>query len=590
MIENELVSKWISEAKKLLNPDDVVLIDGSKEQYQDICNQLLEAGVFKKVNPDFSPNSFWATSNPNDVARVEGRTYICSKSEKDSGPTNNWRDLNEMRGKLNSILKDSMKGRTMYVIPYLMGPSGNKNSKVGFELSDSAYVVANMFIMARVGQVALKHLEDFPQEYVKGIHSTCDINPDERYIAHFPDTLEIISVNTNYGGNALQGKKCFALRLASIQAKKEGWLAEHMLILAITNPKGEKNYIAAAFPSACGKTNLAMVIPPKEYSENGWKVETVGDDIAWLNFGEDGKLYAINPEFGFFGVASGTAEHTNPSALAALKKGNCIYTNTAFNPETNEPWWDELTDKAPEKLIDWKNREWTRESDERPDHPNARFTCPILNCPTLAPEYESGKGVPISAIIFGGRRKTTFPLVLKANSAIHGIYLGATMSSETTAAAIGSVGNVRRDPMAMRPFIGYHAADYFAHWLELAENHKDTFPKIFYVNWFRKSDDGKYLWPGFSENVRVLDWILSAVSSEDVGVETPLGVLPKECELNTNNLELSDSYLKQLLKIDKLEWEEELKLQEKFLLSFGEKLPKELKAEMDKLKQRVDAL
>lgn len=590
MIKNESVAKWIEEAKEQLCPDNVVLIDGSKEQYDDICNQLLEAGVFKRINPDFSPNSFWATSNPNDVARVEGRTYICSESEDDSGPTNNWRDPNEMRVKLNSILKDSMKGRTMYVIPYLMGPSGNKNSKVGFELSDSAYVVANMYIMARVGNVALKHLEDFPQDYVRGIHSTCEVDPEERYIAHFPETLEIISVNTNYGGNALQGKKCFALRLASIQAKKEGWLAEHMLILAITNPKGERSYIAAAFPSACGKTNLAMVVPPKEYTESGWKVETIGDDIAWLNFGDDGKLYAINPEFGFFGVASGTAEHTNPSALDALKKGNCIYTNTAFNPETNEPWWDELTDEAPSKLIDWQNREWVKGNEERPDHPNARFTCPILNCPTLAPEYESGKGVPISAIVFGGRRKTTFPLVLKANSATHGIYLGATMSSETTAAAIGSVGKVRRDPMAMRPFIGYHAADYFSHWLKLAKEHEGSFPKIFYVNWFRKSESGKYLWPGFSENVRVLEWILKSSSGEATGIKTALGVLPGKGELNTESLNLSESELSELLSVNKLEWEEELKLQEEFLLSFGDKLPVELKNEMDELKKRINAL
>jgi phosphoenolpyruvate carboxykinase (GTP) len=584
---NPKVNAWIKETISLLNPQKVVWIDGSKEQYDKLCGELEADGIFKKVNPEFSPNSYWCTSNPNDVARVESRTFICSQKEEDSGPTNNWQDPELMRNKLYELMRSSMQGKTLYVIPYLMGTPASDFAKVGFELSDSAYVVVNMSIMARVGKVAIDYLEGHQGDFVKGIHATCKMDPEQRYIAHFPETLEVISVNTNYGGNALQAKKCFALRLASVQARNEGWLAEHMLILAITNPKNETRYFCAAFPSACGKTNLAMLIPPKEYLDQGWKVETLGDDIAWLRFGSDGSLYAVNPEFGFFGVAGGTSERTNPNALAAIKAGNCIFTNTAFNPETNEPWWDELTKVPPAKLIDWQNREWQNTSQERPDHPNGRFTCPITQCPVLNENWNNKNGVPISAIIFGGRRATTIPLIFESLNWQHGTYLAATMSSETTAAATGAIGKVRRDPMAMQPFIGYHAADYFAHWLNIGKKSGAILPKIFYVNWFRKDQNNKFLWPGFSENMRILEWIFARTANQLEVNNSALGHMPKLNDLNFQGLGLTQLQIEELFAVKNEEWQVELNLQLEFLKSFGNKLPNEFLVEFDALKERI---
>ncbi|MCI5065119.1 phosphoenolpyruvate carboxykinase (GTP) [bacterium] len=584
--ENPNVCEWVEESRKLLNPEKVIWITGSEDERRSIEELLVQDGTFTRLNEKEYPNSFWARSHQNDVARVEGRTYICSEKEEDSGPTNNWMNPTEMRAKLNGILQNSMTGKTMYVVPYLMGPSGSPYAKVGFEITDSPYVIANMRIMARIGDVALAHLSPEDTGFVRGVHAIADLDPEERYIVHFPEQNEIVSVNTNYGGNALQGKKCFALRIASTQARKEGWLAEHMLILAITTPQGKKYHICAAFPSACGKTNLAMLIPPKGYLDAGWKVETVGDDIAWLNFGEDGRLYAINPENGFFGVAPGTSEKTNPNALAALK-ANTIFTNTALDLDTMTPWWEELTETPPARLRDWLGNEWDPESGAKAAHPNSRFTAPAAQCPCISDDFENPLGVPIDAIVFGGRRARTAPLVYEAKNWQHGTFVGITMASEATAAAVGTVGALKRDPMAMRPFIGYHAGDYFQHWLDMGERGGEKMPCVYHVNWFRKGSDGSFLWPGFGENIRVLEWIIQRVEGAGAGRETPLGIQPPPEALNLDGLHLSSETVEELLSFSRADWDQELDSQKTFFEEIGEKLPKEIAAEHEALRSRI---
>lgn len=586
--KNDAVSAWVDSIRALVNPEKVVWITGSEEESQRINAQLVEDGTFVPLNEDLYPNCFWSRSNPNDVARVEGRTYICSEQEDDCGPTNNWMAPQAMRQKLDALLKNSMAGKTMYVVPYLMGPEGSPYSKVGFEITDSPYVIANMRIMARIGDVALAHLKEGQTDFVRGVHAVADLDPEERYIAHFPETCEIISVNTNYGGNALQGKKCFALRIASTQAKREGWLAEHMLILGVTNPAGKKYHVCAAFPSACGKTNFAMLIPPQSYTDAGWKVETVGDDIAWLNFGEDGRLYAINPENGFFGVAPGTSEKTNPNAIATLRS-NSIFTNTALDLDSMTPWWEGLTEEPPQRVRDWLGNDWSPEVGSKAAHPNSRFTAPAAQCPSISDEFTNPAGVPIDAIIFGGRRATALPLVFEARNWQHGTFVGVTMSSEATAAAVGQVGALKHDPMAMRPFIGYHAGDYFQHWLDIGARGGSKVPKIFHVNWFRKGDDGSFLWPGFGENIRVLEWILKRVDGTTSGIETPLGIQPKQSEIDTSGLTISDKAMQALLAFSREEWERELVSQKEFLSTIGPKLPDALLQEYEDLRNRVRA-
>lgn len=582
---NPVLTQWINEVSAKLNPDKIVWINGSEDEYRQICDRLVSEGVFTPLNQDKFPNCFWSLSHSNDVARVEDRTFICSHSESDAGPTNNWMEPSEAKGMLDNLMRGCMKGRTMYVVPYLMGPDGSPFSKVGFELTDSLYVVANMRIMARIGDQALKNLRNDQKDFVKGVHSIGILNPEERYICHFPETQEIVSFNTNYGGNALQGKKCFALRIASTLARREGWLAEHMLILGLTNPKGEKHYICAAFPSACGKTNLAMLIPPKAYLEAGWKVETVGDDIAWLNFGPDGRLYAINPEAGFFGVAPGTSMETNPNALQTLKS-NSIFTNTALDLDNMTPWWEGLG-PAPKRAKDWLNQMWSPDSGRKAAHPNSRFTSPARQCPSIDTAWESPKGVPISAIIFGGRRAKTAPLVYEARDWQHGTFVGLTMASETTAAAAGKVGELRRDPMAMRPFIGYHIGDYISHWLAIGKKTNAKLPKVFHVNWFRLDDNGKFMWPGFGDNMRVLEWIFARVTDTGAASESALGFVPPVDAINVAGTNVSKEKLGQLLSVNNSDWKEEISSQAEFFEEVGPKLPKQMWDEHNSLKSRL---
>ena len=582
---NQNVLAWIKSASEYLKPKDIQWIDGSAQQYRAICDLLVERGTFTRLNETTHPGSFWCRSNPNDVARVEDRTFICSAKSEDAGPTNNWRDPNEMRSFLRDIMTGCMQSRTMYVIPYLMGPDGSPFSKVGFELTDSPYVVANMYIMARVGAVALKNLRDSTNEFVRGIHSVGSVDPEKRFICHFPDQMEITSFNSDYGGNALQGKKCFALRIASTLARSQGWLAEHMLILGITNPQGKKHYVTAAFPSACGKTNLAMLIPPKIYQDRGWKVETVGDDIAWLNFGNDGRLYAINPEAGFFGVAPGTSLKTNPNAINTVQS-NTIFTNTALDLNSMSPWWEGLSE-PPKHLRDWLGNDWDPESGTKAAHPNSRFTTPARQCPSIDPAWESPQGVPISAMIFGGRRARTAPLVYEAMSWQHGVYVGATMASETTAAAAGAVGKLRRDPMAMHPFIGYHVGDYFSHWLAIGKRAGAVLPRIFHVNWFRQGEKGEFLWPGFGDNLRVLEWITQRVDGTADAVKTPLGFQPAPQQINNEGLSLNLDAIRQTLAINPDDWRDELTSQIEFFDLIGSKLPRELRDENDALRKRL---
>ncbi|MBO5231320.1 MAG: phosphoenolpyruvate carboxykinase (GTP) [Clostridia bacterium] len=586
MTTNKTVLAWIEEMKALVNPDNVVYIDGSDEQVEQLRAEAVAIGELEKLNEELLPDCYLHRTKVNDVARVEGRTFICSKTKENAGPTNNWMDPEEAYKMLYDIAKDSYKGRTMYVIPFSMGPIGSPLAKIGVELTDSIYVVLNMIIMTRVSNEVWTALGD-SNDWVRGFHSRCDIDEEKRYICQFPEDNTIISVNSGYGGNVLLGKKCFALRIASYQGWKEGWMAEHMLILGIENPQGEVKYVAAAFPSACGKTNLAMMIPPKYLRDKGYKVWTVGDDIAWMRIGEDGRLWAINPENGFFGVAPGTNEKSNFNALASTKKGT-IFTNVAHNLDNNTVWWEGLDKNPPENAIEWKGNPWNgKTSDEKGAHPNSRFTAPAVNCPCISSEFESQSGVPISAIIFGGRRAKTAPLVYQSKDWENGVFVGSAMASETTAAASGAVGVVRRDPMAMLPFCGYHMGDYFRHWLEMGKKLGDKAPKIFNVNWFRIDDEGHFIWPGFGDNMRVLNWIIDRCEGKVDAVETPIGFVPKAEDIDLTDLDFDIETLKSILEVDKDTWVKEAAEIEEHYKKFGDRLPEELVNQLNNLKANL---
>ena len=586
MTTNKSVLAWIEEMKNLLNPDKVVWIDGSEEQLEALRKEACETGEMIKLNEEKLPGCYLHRTRENDVARVEDRTFICCRDEKDAGPTNNWKNPQEAYQMLFDIARGSYKGRTMYVIPYSMGPVGSPLAKIGYEVTDSIYVVLNMSIMTRVGTAVEEVLGD-SEDWIKGLHAMCDVDPEKRYICHFPEDNYIISVNSAYGGNVLLGKKCFALRIASYLGKCEDWMAEHMLILGIENPQGEIKYVTAAFPSACGKTNLAMLIPPEGYRNKGYKVWCVGDDIAWMRKGPDGRLWAINPENGFFGVAPGTNEKSNPNALASTKKGT-IFTNVALNLDDNTVWWEGLDKNPPEHAIDWKGNPWNgKESTEKGAHPNSRVTAPAKNCPCISSEFNSTSGVPVSAIIFGGRRATTTPLVYQSRDWNNGVFVGSIMASETTAAATGAVGVLRHDPMAMKPFCGYHMGDYFGHWIEMGKILGDKAPKIFNVNWFRLDEDGKFMWPGFGDNFRVLEWIIKRCEGKADAVETPIGYLPRPEDINLEGLDMDMETLKKILTVDNEKWTAETKEIEEYYKIFGDKLPAELRAELEGLKERL---
>ena len=589
---NKTVLAWLDEVKNLTNPDNVVWIDGSEDQANALRAEAVASGEMIKLNEEKLPGCYLHRTKPNDVARVENRTFICSRKQENAGPTNNWCDPKEMYEKLYNIARDSYKGRTMYIIPYSMGPVGSPLAKVGIEVTDSIYVVLNMRIMTRVSPKVLEVLGD-SNDWVRGLHCKCDVDPENRYICQFPEDNTIISVNSAYGGNVLLGKKCFALRIASYQGKNEGWQAEHMLILGIENPKGEVKYICAAFPSACGKTNLAMLIPPEGYRKKGYKVWTVGDDISWIKKGADGRLYAINPENGFFGVAPGTNDKSNPNALASTKKG-AIFTNVALNLDDNTVWWEGLDKNPPVNAEEWTGKkvngvEWKAEG-KNLAHPNSRFTAPARNCPCLSKEFDNPNGVPISAFVFGGRRAKLAPLVYQSRDWNHGVFVGATMASETTAAAAGAVGVIRRDPMAMLPFCGYNMADYWQHWIDIgATLDPDKAPKIFNVNWFRKDDEGNFMWPGFGDNLRVLEWIIKRCEGKVDAQETAIGYIPYAKDINIEGLEgeVSLESLEKILDVDKNLWEEEANGIEEFFKKFGDKLPKELKESLETLKANL---
>lgn len=590
MTTNKKVLQFVDEAVALAKPDKVVWIDGSEAQLEALRKEAIASGEMIKLNDEKLPGCLYHRTKPNDVARVEGRTFICSRRKEDAGPTNNWMDPEEMYKKLKAIAKDSMIGRTMYVIPFSMGAVNSPFAKIGIETTDSIYVVLNMAIMTRIGQKVLDRLGD-SEDVVRGFHAKCNVDENERYIVQFPEDNAIWSVNSAYGGNVLLGKKCFALRIASYQGKNEGWMAEHMLILGVEKPNGETKYVTAAFPSACGKTNLAMLIPPEIYTK-GYRVYTVGDDIAWLRVGADGRLYAINPEAGFFGVAPGTNEKSNPNALASTRK-NTIFTNVAINPEDNTVWWEGLTKTPPARLIDWKGNPWTpdmKDADGKPvkaAHPNSRFTAPAINCPCISSEFEAPNGVPISAIIFGGRRAATTPLVYQSRSWDNGVFVGSIMASETTAAAAGAVGVVRRDPMAMLPFCGYHMGDYFQHWIDMGKKIKIQ-PKIFNVNWFRTDSEGHFIWPGFGDNMRVLDWILKRCEETVDADETAIGYVPKPEDINLDGCSVDEETLKGLLNVDTETWKKEAEGIKEFYKKFGDRLPKELNDELAALESRLN--
>ena len=591
MTTNKTILSWIDEMKALVNPDKLVWIDGSEEQIEALRAEACSTGEIIKLNQDLLPNCYYHRTAVNDVARVEDRTLICSKKEEDAGPTNHWMDPEKAYKMLYDIARGSYKGRTMYVIPYSMGPIGSPLAKIGVELTDSIYVVLNMCIMTRVSSKVFDILGD-SNDWVRGLHCKCDIDAEKRWICQFPEDNTIISVNSGYGGNVLLGKKCFALRIASYQAKNEGWMAEHMLILGVENPKGEVKYVCAAFPSACGKTNLAMMIPPEGYKAKGYKVWTVGDDIAWMRQGADGRLYAINPENGFFGVAPGTNMKSNPNALISTKKGT-IFTNVGRNLDDNTVWWESLDKNPPVNAQEWKGAlvngpEFIAEGNKLA-HPNSRFTAPTENCPCLSSEFENPQGVPVSAIIFGGRRPDTVPLVYQSRSWNNGVFIGSITGSETTAAAAGAVGVVRRDPMAMLPFCGYHMGDYFKHWIEMGEKLGDKAPKIFNVNWFRVDEEGHFIWPGFGDNLRVLEWILKRCENEVDAEETAIGFVPKAEDINLEGLDFSVETLKGILAVDNAKWAKEAAGVEEFYTKFGDKLPAELRAELDGLKARTQA-
>lgn len=591
MTENKTVLAWLEEMKAMCQPDNVVWIDGSEEQLEALRAEAVETGEMIKLNQEKLPGCYYHRTAENDVARVEDRTFICTPTEEEAGPINNWMAPDEMYAKLKKLYTGSMKGRTMYVIPYSMGPIGSPFSKIGIELSDSIYVVLNMAIMTRIGQKVLDQLgNDENAEFIKCLHAKKDVNPDDRYIVQFPQDNTIWSINSAYGGNVLLGKKCFALRIASYLGKNQGWMAEHMLILGLENPQGEVKYICAAFPSACGKTNLAMLIPPEYLKNQGYKVWTVGDDISWLNIGPDGRLYAINPEAGFFGVAPGTSVKTNFNALESTKK-NTIFTNVALNNADNTVWWEGLDKNPPVDATEWKgskvNGPEYSAAGNNLAHPNSRFTAPAINCPCISSEFENPQGVPVEAIVFGGRRAKCAPLVYQSRDWQHGTFVGATMASETTAAAAGAVGVVRRDPMAMKPFVGYNMATYWGHWLEMGKKLGDKAPKIFHVNWFRKDDEGHFMWPGFGDNMRVLLWILNRCAGKVDAVESEIGYLPKPEDIDLTGLEDENVDIEGLLTIDKQVWLEDVANIEEYFAQFGDKLPKEMADELAKLKANL---